>query len=146
MLNNLTNFFSIFKGKRTKTSPTEGDIIALGTRDPRFGGHYKPTAILAEDLREAFVYAATQATGTVIDFKAAKVYNQWDSPATGNITDDLTNARMGVVQKIYHNHIIAPSTPAGWVLVGEGFYVPGVLNIINAEWVSGTRVEYWITQ
>jgi len=146
MLNNLTNFFSIFKGKRTKTSPTEGDIIALGTRDPRFGGHYKPTAILAEDLREAFVYAATQATGTVIDFKAAKVYNQWNAPATGNITDDLTNARMGVVQKIYHNSLIAPSTPAGWVLVGEGFYVPGVLNIINAEWVSGTRVEYWITQ
>lgn len=146
MLNNLTNFFSIFKGKRTKTAPTEGDIIALGTRDPRYGGHYKPTAILAEDLREAFVYAATQATGTVIDFKAAKVYNQWDSPATGNITDDLTNARMGVVQKIYHNSLIAPSTPAGWVLVGEGFYVPGVLNIINAEWVSGTRVEYWITQ
>ena len=146
MLNNLTNFFSIFKGKRTKTAPTEGDIIALGTRDSRYGGHYKPTAILAEDLREAFVYAATQATGTVIDFKAAKVYNQWDSPATGNITDDLTNARMGVVQKIYHNSLIAPSTPAGWVLVGEGFYVPGVLNIINAEWVSGTRVEYWITQ
>lgn len=146
MLNNLTNFFSIFKGKMTKTAPTEGDIIALGTRDPRYGGHYKPTAILAEDLREAFVYAATQATGTVIDFKAAKVYNQWDSPATGNITDDLTNARMGVVQKIYHNSLIAPSTPAGWVLVGEGFYVPGTLNIINAEWVSGTRVEYWITQ
>jgi hypothetical protein len=146
MLNNLTNFFSIFKGKMTKTAPTEGDIIALGTRDPRYGGHYKPTAILAEDLREAFVYAATQATGTVIDFKAAKVYNQWNAPATGNITDDLTNARMGVVQKIYHNSLIAPSTPAGWVLVGEGFYVPGVLNIINAEWVSGTRVEYWITQ
>lgn len=146
MLNNISNFFSIFKGKMTKKDPSTGDIIALGTRDPRYGGHYKPTAILVEDLRENFVYAATQATGTVIDFRAAKVFNQWDSPATGNITDDLTDARMGVVQKIYHNHIIAPSTPAGWVLVGEGFYVPGTLNIINAEWVSGTRVEYWITQ
>ena len=146
MLNNISNFFSIFKGKMTKKDPSTGDIIALGTRDPRYGGHYKPTAILVEDLRENFVYAATQATGTVIDFRAAKVFNQWDTPATGNITDDLTDARMGVVQKIYHNHTIAPSTPAGWVLVGEGFYVPGTLNIINAEWVSGTRVEYWITQ
>lgn len=145
MLNNISNFFSIFKGKMTKKDPSTGDIIALGTRDPRFGGHYKPTAILVEDLRENFS-GATQATGTVIDFKSPKVFNQWDTPATGNITDDLTDARMGVVQKIYHNSLIAPSTPAGWVLVGEGFYVPGTLNIINAEWVSGTRVEYWITQ
>jgi hypothetical protein len=146
MLNNITNFFSIFKGKMTKTSPTDGDIIALGTRDPRFGGHYKPTAILVDDLRDNFVYEATQATGTVIDFTTAKVYNLWNAPATGNITNNLTGARMGVVQKIYHNHTIAPTTPAGWVLVGEGFYVPSTLNIINAEWVSGTRVEYWITQ
>lgn len=50
MLNNLTNFFNIFRGKMTKTAPTEGDILVLGTRDPRYGGGYKPTAILAEDF------------------------------------------------------------------------------------------------
>jgi hypothetical protein len=36
--------------------------------------------------------------------------------------------------------------PIGWVLVGGGIYVPGVLNIIYAEWCGGTRVEYWVTQ
>ena len=74
------------------------------------------------------------------------MYNTRTLPATGNITNDLTNARIGIVQKIYHNSAIAPSTPVGWVLVGEGFYVPSTLNIIYAEWVEGTTVEYWITQ
>ncbi len=85
-------------------------------------------------------------TGTVVSFTTNQVYNEWDVPGTGNITNDLTGAKTGIVQKIYHNHSVAPSTPAGWVLVSGGVYVPGVLNIIYAEWVKGTRVEYWITQ
>lgn len=86
------------------------------------------------------------ATGTVIDFTLSKRFNSHSSPATGNITDDLTNARAGIVQKIYHNHSVAPTVPAGWVLIGSGTYTTSVLNIVYAEWVSGTRVEYWIVQ
>lgn len=170
MLNNITNFFNIFKGRMTKTSPTDGDIIALGTRDPRFGGHYKPTAILVKDfeatinpvwgnivgtladqtdlnaalaLKQPYAVAAT---GTNITFAVPQVYNTRTTPATGNLTNTLTGARIGVVQKIYHNSLIAPSMPAGWTLVGEGFYIPGSLNIIYAEWSEGTTVEYWVTQ
>ncbi len=89
---------------------------------------------------------AEQTTGLVIDFVNQKVYNTATSPASGNITNDLTNAKLGIVQKIYHNSSTAPSMPVGWVLLGEGFYVPSTLNIINAEWCEGTRVEYWVTQ
>ena len=85
-------------------------------------------------------------TGTTIVFTAPYIYNLPASPATGNLTGNLVGARPGIVQKIYHNHTIAPTYPAGWVLIGNGVYVPGVLNIIYAEWVSGTRVEYWIVQ
>jgi hypothetical protein len=92
------------------------------------------------------VTGAITGSGTVISFASTTVYNEWDAPATGSLTNDLTGAQIGVVQKIYHNHSIAPSTPAGWVLVSGGVYVPGTLNIIYAEWVKGTRVEYWITQ
>ena len=92
------------------------------------------------------VTGAIPGTGTVVSFTNTTVYNEWDAPATGSLTNDLTGAQIGVVQKIYHNHTIAPSVPATWVLVSGGVYIPGTLNIIYAEWVKGTRVEYWITQ
>lgn len=85
----------------------------------------------------------TAATGTVIDFTKPKVFGTVASPETGNVTDDLTGALTGVIQKIYHNHSGAPTFPAGWVKL-SGTYTTGSLNIIYAEWVSGTRVEYWI--
>ena len=85
-------------------------------------------------------------TGTVVSFTSNQVYNEWDTPGTGNITNDLTGAKTGIVQKIYHNNSVAPSVPATWVAVSNGVYVPNILNIIYAEWVKGTRVEYWITQ
>lgn len=86
------------------------------------------------------------ATGTVIDFSTSKIFNSPTSPASGNITDSLTGAEIGIVQKIYHNHTVAPTFPAGWVILGPGAYITGEVNIIYAEWVSGSRVEYWIIQ
>lgn len=89
---------------------------------------------------------ASQATGTNIDFTENKIFNTFDTPGTGDITNDLTDAKLGIVQKIYHEDGVAPSFPAGWVLLGSGTYDITKLNIIYAEWVSGTRVEYWIVQ
>ena len=95
------------------------------------------------DLKEPF---PALETGTVISFANPLIYNTDLAPATGNITNDLTGARQGLVQKIYHNHTTAPTVPADWVLVGGGVYVESVLNIIYAEFAGGLRVEYWITQ
>jgi hypothetical protein len=89
---------------------------------------------------------ATATTGAVISFAVPQVYNSVASPTSSNITNDLTGARIGVVQKIFHNSGSAPTFPAGWVRLGTGSYVNSTLNIIYCEWVSGSRVEYWITQ
>jgi hypothetical protein len=97
-------------------------------------------------LADTALQPATAATGAVIDFVSSKVFNSPSSPATGNITDNLTGAKIGVVQKVYHNAGTAPTFPAGWVRLGSGTYTVSVLNIIYAEWVSGTRVEYWVVQ
>ncbi len=145
MLNNLTNFFNLITNRRVRNTVGDDDLIALGVRDPRTPGIYQPTAIRVVDLKSEFD-GAVQTTGLLIDFQTQKIFNTASAPATGNITNDLTNAKLGIVQKIYHNSLIAPSMPAGWVLVGGGIYVPGVLNIIYAEWCGGTRVEYWVTQ
>jgi hypothetical protein len=91
-------------------------------------------------------YDVTPTTGAVISFATPQVYNSIASPSSSNITYDLTGARIGVVQKIYHNAGTAPTFPAGSVLRGTGSYVTSTLNIIYLEWSVGTTVEYWITQ
>lgn len=88
----------------------------------------------------------TLETGTNITFTKPTIYNTSITPSTDNITNDLTNAIQGVVQKIYHNHSIAPTVPATWILMGGGIYIESVLNVIYAEFAGGTRVEYWIIQ
>lgn len=90
--------------------------------------------------------SSSSASGAEISFSTPQVYGSAASPLTANLTDSLTNAKTGIVQKIYHNHSIAPTVPAGWVLMGSGTYTTSVLNIIYAEWSAGTRVEYWIVQ
>lgn len=74
------------------------------------------------------------------------IYYTSSTPTTGNITEDLTNAQLGLVQKIYHQDVSGLVVPAGWVLIGAGIYSLTDLNIIYAEWTGGTRVEFWITQ
>ena len=91
-------------------------------------------------------YEVAATTGAVISFATPQVYNSIASPSSSNLTDNLTGARIGIVQKIYHNAGTAPTVPAGWVLRGTGAYVTSTLNIIYAEWSVGTTVEYWITQ
>lgn len=83
-------------------------------------------------------------TGTSISFDRLREYNQV-TPATGNLTNNLTGAQKGIIQKIYHNNAIAPTVPGGWVLIG-GTYTTSQLNIIYAEWCGSSRVEYWITK
>lgn len=93
----------------------------------------------------AYTYP-TYKTGNTITFDSQYFYNSRATPGTGNVTEDLTGAQLGVVQKIYHNDIILPSFPAGWILIGSGTYTIGVLNIIMCEWIGGSSTEYWILQ
>ncbi len=51
MLNNLTNFFNLIKGRRIKTVLEDSDLIAIGTKQSPALGDYKPTAITFEDLQ-----------------------------------------------------------------------------------------------
>jgi hypothetical protein len=92
------------------------------------------------------VPAATTATTTTINFTGQTIYYDAGTPATGNISEDLTGAKLGLIQKIYHNDSSEPTYPAGWVLMGDAIYFTSTLNIIYAEWAGGTRVEYWYVQ
>jgi len=52
MLNNLTNFYNLIRGRMLRTSTTVAptDIIPLGVVNPNYGGGYAPSAITVEDL------------------------------------------------------------------------------------------------
>lgn len=55
MLNNLSNIFNLKKGRKFKTTAESKDVLLLGTKDSKYGGEYKPTAILFEDLEAQIV-------------------------------------------------------------------------------------------
>ena len=86
-----------------------------------------------------------QTTGSVISFSTQQIYNSIASPTSENISQSLTGARIGVVQKFYSNKATEPTYPAGWVKL-SGTYTNSVTNIIYAEWCEGSRVEYWIVK
>tara|TARA_R100001463_G_scaffold82274_2_gene136876 strand:- start:103 stop:513 length:411 start_codon:yes stop_codon:yes gene_type:complete len=103
------------------------------------------TIYIYADLKRGSQSAIAK-TGVAISFTESEIYNTSAATGTGNITNDLTNAQLGIVQKLYHQEGSAPSVPAGWVLMGSGTYSTSALNVIYAEWCGGTRVEYWIVQ
>jgi len=102
--------------------------------------------ITASEITSTIPIAFDPATSTSasIAFTKPTIHGNATTALTADITNDLTNAKLGIVQKIYHNHSSAPSVPGGWVKVGENDYITGTRNIIYAEFAEGTRVEYWI--
>ena len=129
----------------TTTARTNLGLGSLATQSGTFSGTSSGTNTGDQDLSTYQPYT-TATTGSVISFIVPQVYNSVASPSSSNITDSLTSAKIGLVQKIYHNHTVAPTFPAGWVKMGTATYTTSTLNVIFAEWVSSTRVEYWITK
>jgi len=117
--------------------PKDTTIISGSTNAVQGGAVFDALA-LKED-------SSIATTGAVISFDVNKIYNTATSPTALDITNDLTGAKIGVVQKIYSNKSVAPTVPAGWVKLG-GDYTVSVLNIIYAEWSESSRVEYWIVK
>lgn len=131
------------------SSPVDADVVPItdssGTTTKKLSWlNFK--IYLLSYFDAIFPRKTVASTGSVISFEAPVVWNTPASPSASDLTDDLTNAKIGYIQKIYHNKSVAPTVPAGWVLIGTGTYTTSTLNIIFAEWVSSTRVEYWITK
>jgi hypothetical protein len=144
-----TNLKTLVDTFTTTTTPVDADVVPItdsaGTTTKKLSWSNFKTTLLAY-FDTIFPRKTVAGTGSVISFDVPVVWNTPSSPSASNLTDDLTNAKIGYIQKIYHNKATAPTVPAGWVLIGTGTYTTSTLNIIFAEWVSSTRVEYWITK
>lgn len=88
--------------------------------------------------------SATAKTGTALTFTSPDIYGTFTTPETGNIIVDLTDAKLGIVQKMYHQNGTIPTFPAGFVKKGSIDYSIIGKNEIYFEFSEGTRVEYWI--
>ena len=89
----------------------------------------------------------TYVTGTLISFTTDKVYGTLATPETGNITADVTNAKLGVTNIIIHNSGTAPTFGSEFKkLSGSGNYVTGVVNYIYCTYISATEIIYSINQ
>lgn len=87
---------------------------------------------------------SSQSSGTLISFEKNKVFNTHASPSSGNIAFDLEGAKLGVVQKLYHQAATVPQLPAIAVRLGVIEYEANALNIIYFEYCAPDRIEYWI--
>jgi len=85
-------------------------------------------------------------TETTIKFDKNKIYYQFDDSLSGNIINDLTDAKLGIIIKIYHQDSVEPTFPVNWVKL-SGTYIVDTLNIIYSEYcMNDDRVEFWIIQ
>ena len=83
MLNNLTNFFNLIRGRKIKAIPSDSDLIPLGTRDLRYDGSYQPTAIQFKDLASAIGEPSVVFTEGIVDPQVQATMN----PIVGTITN-----------------------------------------------------------
>jgi hypothetical protein len=87
--------------------------------------------------------SSLQKTGTEISFITTDIYGTFTIPDSDNITVNLTDAKLGIVQKMYHKNATEPTFPTGFVKL-NGDYIPDSKNIIYFEFSEDERVEYWI--
>jgi hypothetical protein len=130
MLNNLTNFFNLIKGRMIKTQLEDSDLIAVGTRQSPALGDYKPTAILFSDLKAQL---AASSAGAVNYAKVAYV-----DRVNGN---DLTG-ELGRLDKAYLDPAVAmtaanafgfTATYRGLVYLRQGTYSGDITLLPNID-------------
>lgn len=100
--------------------------------------------ILDDILDIISITETQQVTGTIINFSGPKIYNTFAAPAVDNPTTDLTDARIGIVQKFYFQPSQTPVLPANWKLIGEGYFVLNKVNILTVEFCDDDRIEFSI--
>ena len=122
-------------------------LVGLGNVDNTSDAN-KPISTATQTALNLKLSVESQSTtGTAISFTIDKVYGTLTTPETGNITADVTNAKLGVTNIIIHNSGTAPTFGSEFKkLSGSGNYVTGVVNYIYCTYISTTEIIYSINQ
>ena len=124
MLNNLSNFWNIITGRMIKKLAEPSDLIPLGTRDSRYGGNYKPTAISVADFAAQLVPPVPEPTYKV--FTALVTQSGGDVLIYGPDSDSPQPLQIGTTYKIEANtggdftNVGAPNNLTGTYFLATG--------------------------
>lgn len=67
MLNNISNFFNLIRGRKVKKTLAPNDMIAIGVRNSVTQSDYQPSAIFFKDLETQIAAGVTPVTPTLQD-------------------------------------------------------------------------------
>jgi hypothetical protein len=133
MLNNLTNFFNLIRGRKIKTTLANSDLIAIGVRDSRFDGSYQPAAIKYEDFAAQQTVAVDGITitgdGTLGDPLIATIPDAPYRVLTAYISQTGTSAPV-ISGTIYQNTLTTPFT--------FEYVSPGSYKMSSPEFLTGS--------
>jgi len=88
-----------------------------------------------------------QTTGVSVTFTTDRIYGSIATPETGNITANVTGAKLGVTNIIIHNNGTTPTFGSEFKkLSGSGDYVISVVNYIYCTYITSTEIIYSINQ
>lgn len=141
MLNNITNFFNLIATKKIKTQLDPTDLLAIGTKDPRFTGNYQPTLIEYSNFVSGLVGGSN---GQVLfndnDTISGAANFYWDkvnNRISGGPTPTTSNF---VIQKDITNDFImySPATYGGIQTIPTS---GGANTVVNGK-LSGTHGGY----
>ena len=143
---NLSNAYTHSQATGNPHNTTKADI-GLGNVDNTSDLNKPISNATQNELNLKLSIESPSTTGTLLSFTTDKVYGTLTIPETGNITADVTNAKLGVTNIIIHNSGTAPTFGSQFKkLSGSGNYTTGVVNYIYCTFISATEIIYSINQ
>lgn len=102
---------------------------------------------VTQDITGKLDILVASTTGVALTFTLDRVYGSKATPETGNLTADITGAKLGVTNIVIHNTGTAPTFDAKFKkLSGSGSYVISVVNYIYCTYIASDEIIYSIQQ
>lgn len=145
--NNLKSKLKAYFDTLYTTSSAVASQISTALVSFKNANYLDATSSIQTQLDSKLAIETPTTTGVNISFTQDRVYGSLATPETGNITANVTGAKLGVTNIIIHNSGTAPTFSSQFKkLSGSGNYVTGVVNYIYCTYISTTEIIYSINQ
>ena len=130
-----------------QTASMVSSAISSALASFKTANYLDATSSIQNQLDSKLSIETSTTTGVNLSFTQDRVYGSLATPETGNITANVTGAKLGVTNIIIHNSGTAPTFGTQFKkLSGSGNYVTSVVNYIYVTYISSTEVIYSINQ
>ena len=124
MWNNMTNFLSLIRGRKIKTTVEDTDLIAIATKDPTFDGGYQPTAIKFEDLQLQVARPYKSYTVSLVQANNDPPVVQVEFENSLNVQATYIYGAAGDYYVTFDQSLF--NSPDDYVTISQGYYEDGL--------------------